>query len=88
MYIQNIQCSNCHCSHVHGVDALQLARQASRWACPICGVVTDYAQQQASRPDASVDAKQFWTFVGVGATIVGLIMFAQIADHTLDRLTA
>jgi hypothetical protein len=88
MYIQNIQCSNPYCSHAHGVDAMKLALQASRWACPLCGTITDYAQQQAAQPGASMDAKQFWTIVGIGATVVGLIVAAQIVDQSLGRLTA
>ena len=88
MLIQNVLCSNPYCSHVHPVDAFQLARQASRWACPVCGTISDYAQQQAAQPDISSNAKQFWTMVGVAATIAGLFVFAHIVDQTFERLTA
>lgn len=86
MYIQNLQCANRCCPQIHGVDAFQLARQASRWACPACGVITDYAEQQITQPNTSPDSKQFWTVVGIGATVVGLIMAAQIADRALQRM--
>jgi len=79
-----IQCSNC--SHVHTVDALQLAQQASRWACPICGVVTDYAQYELAQPGLSPEAKDFWTAVFFAGLFVGLVMAADRLSRTLDRL--
>jgi len=88
MFTQMVLCSNPHCAHVHGVHAIQLAQQASRWACPVCGTISDYAQTEAAQPDISPNAKQFWTLVGVAATIAGLFAFAHIVDQTVERLTA
>lgn len=79
-----VQCSGC--SHVHGVNALQLAQQASRWACPICGVVTDYAQHQLAQPGLSSDAKDFWSAVFFAGLFVGLVMAADRLSQKLSRV--
>lgn len=88
MFTQMVLCSNPHCAHVHGVDAIQLAQQASRWACPVCGTISDYAQEQAAQPGISEGAKTFWGVVSGVAIITGLFVAAQIVDHTIEQLTA
>ena len=76
--LQHAQCS--HCDHKYYVDLNQLALAASRYACPVCYGVTEFARHQAERPEQSQSAREIWQLIGVGATVVGLIMF-------LDRLT-
>jgi hypothetical protein len=69
------QCS--HCPTKYHVDLVQLARQASRWACPVCAGITDFAEHQIEQPTVSSEAKQIWAAIGVAALFVGVIMFAD-----------
>jgi PHP family Zn ribbon phosphoesterase len=72
---QLAQCS--HCPTKYQVDLAQLARQASRWACPVCGVITDFAERQIQKPATSPQDKQAWAALGIAALFVGLLMFAD-----------
>jgi hypothetical protein len=74
-------CQNCN-HNLRTVSLQEIAIYGSRWACPVCGYVMDYAAQQVSRPGLSPEAKQAWTTVGVAAFAMGLLM---LFDH-LDRL--
>lgn len=72
------QCSGC--PNRYHVDLAQLARQASRWACPVCGVITDFAERQVQKPTTSPQDKQAWAALGGFALFIGLLMF-------VDRVT-
>lgn len=72
------QCSNCP-TRYH-IDLAQLARQASRSACPVCGVITDFAERQIQKPTTLPQDKQAWAALGGLALFVGLLMF-------VDRVT-
>ena len=77
---QIAQCSHCPCQYKVEVDLAQLARKASRWACPVCGGITDFAEYQIQQPNVSPEAKQLWAAVGIGAFLVGLWMFFDGLD--------
>jgi len=68
-------CTTCHSSFPANTIA-QLAFDASRWACPICGEVTDYAAQQVAKA-TSPDAKEFWNAVGAVAVVAGLLILVD-----------
>jgi len=59
-------------------------RGASRWACPVCGQITDFAEHQIQQPTTSLEAKQAWGAIGVAAFFVGLIMFGNRISDWLE----
>lgn len=76
------QLANCSCcQQQYTVDALQIARGISRWACPFCDAVTEFAQRQVQSPNTSQQDKQFWSTLGAGALFFGLIV-------AIDRIAA
>gem|GEM_PF-5032759 len=72
---QLAQCS--HCPTKYHVDLAQLARQASRSACPVCGFITDYAERQIQKPTTSPQDRQAWAALGGLALFIGLLMFVD-----------
>ena len=60
---------------------MQIARGLSRFACPICAGITDFAERQIQKPTTSPEAKEVWAAVGVTALIVGLVIFADRASQ-------
>lgn len=71
---QHVQCGNGSCRQTYFVKVSDLARAASRAACPLCHAVTQFAEMQAQQSGLSKQAKDFWGAVGVGALTVGIIM--------------
>jgi hypothetical protein len=69
-----------HCTHQYHIDVMKLAQQASRWACPVCAGITDFAEAQIQQPSTSLEDKQIWAVIGVTALIVGVAMFANRAE--------
>ena len=80
---QLAQCANCPTRYY--IDLDQLARGISRKACPVCGVITDFADEQQANPYASQGTKDLWAAVGTGFVLLGL----YVAYKTIDKaLTA
>lgn len=76
------------CQRHYFADAFQLANGISRWACPFCGQVSDFAANQMSQPGISEGAQTFWGVVSGIAIIAGLFVAAHMADRTIEQLTA
>jgi hypothetical protein len=83
---QLAQCSCC--PTMYYVDLAQIARGLSRFACPVCGEVADYAEEQQADPTISQATRNAWGAIGAVAVVAGLFMFAHLADRVLDELTA
>jgi len=71
---QRAQCSYGDCRQVYYVKVEDLARFASRVACPLCDRVTQFAEVQAQQPGISHEAKDFWGWVAQVALGVGIGM--------------
>jgi len=78
------QCA--HCPAKYHVDLAQLARQASQWACPVCGFVTDFAERQIQKPTTSRETKEAWAAVGIAAFFIGLLMFGDRISDWLENV--
>lgn len=72
---QSVQCANGHCRHIYFVKTEDLIRAASRAACPLCHLVTRYADIQAQQPGLSQDTRNAWKAVGGLAALIGGFMF-------------
>jgi hypothetical protein len=78
----------CHCQSHYHVDLNEVARGISRWACPFCGQVTDFADAQLAKPNITPEASSFWAMVSALGIVAGLFVAANLADRALNRLTA
>ena len=72
---QSVQCANGHCRHIYFVKTEDLIRAASRAACPLCNVVTQYAEIQAQQLGLSQETRNAWKAVGGIAATIGFFMF-------------
>ena len=79
----NSHTTNCPCckTDLVPVTAEQILTYGSRWACPLCGHILDYANEQLAKPDISADGIKFWGLVGAGAFLVGLAMLLERVDR-------
>ena len=78
------QCSYGDCRQVYYVKVEDLARFASRVACPLCERVTQFAEVQAQQPGLSQEAKDFWGLVGKGALVFGVAVAINRAIQWAD----
>jgi predicted RNA-binding Zn-ribbon protein involved in translation (DUF1610 family) len=83
---QLAQCSSC--PTVYYVDVEQIARGLSRFACPVCGNLTDFTDKQRSDPNASQGTKDVWAIISAIGVVAGLVVFAHVADRVIDQMTA
>ena len=71
----HVQCSNGCCRHTYFVKTSDLVRAASRAACPVCHVVTQYAEVQAKKPGISQESQNTWNAIAALATTIGAFIF-------------
>ena len=78
---QSIQCANGNCRHVYFVRTEDLIRAASRAVCPLCNLVTQYADRQAEQRGLSQETRNAWKAVsGIAATIGFFIFLGKAID--------
>jgi hypothetical protein len=70
MITRHVQCVNC--SHSRHADIFELARTASRLFCPLCHVVTQFAEAQMRQPGISPQAKNEWGLISQIALGIGV----------------
>ena len=80
------QCSSC--PTVYFIDLDQIARGLSSFACPTCGALSDFADRQQVDPNLSQGTKDMWAVIGTVSVVAGLFIFAKLADHVYEQLTA
>ena len=78
------QCPSC--PTIYYVDVVQIARGLSRFACPVCGNLADFADQQQVDPSTPQVTKEVWAIIGAVSVVAGLLIFARLADHVFDHL--
>jgi hypothetical protein len=74
---RHVQCTNGNCGYALSVTPERLALTASRFACPLCHTITQFAEVQAQQPGISQEAKDFWGGVAKGAVAVGVFLFVK-----------